>query len=200
MIAGIILAAGESRRMGKLKPVLKIGGKTFLQYIEAQLTAAGIHPIVVVLGYKPDLIRHQSGIKAKFVINDHYQHGQFSSLQTGVKALPSSCRAVIVCLGDQPHIRAEWIKELTTAFTNTNSDIIIPQYGGQSGHPVLYSSRVLEKILQMKPTQTARDLRDIFTDSTLRINLASEGILFDADTPRDLHKIQSRFMPPDNFS
>ncbi len=200
MIAGIILAAGESRRMGKLKPVLKIGGKTFLQYIESQLTAAGIHPIVVVLGYEPDRIRHNSGIEAEFVVNAHYQQGQFSSLQTGVKALPASCRAAIVCLGDQPHVRAEWIKELTTAFANTNRDIIIPQYEGQSGHPVLYSSRALDKILQLKPTQTARDLRDSFADSTLRINLASEGILFDADTPRDLQKIQSRFMPPDNFS
>ena len=200
MIAGIILAAGESRRMGQLKPILKIGDKTFLQHIVVQLTAAGISPIVVVLGYKADQIRSNSGIKAEFVINAGYQQGQFSSLQTGVKALPPSCQAAVVCLGDQPHLRSEWIIKLTIAHTNTGKDIIIPQYGGKSGHPVLYSSRVLEEILQMEPSQTARVLRDSFTDSTLLINMISEGILYDADTPRDLQNIQSHFMPPHNFS
>ena len=200
MIAGIILAAGESRRMGQLKPILKIGGKTFLQHIAGQLTAAGIDPIVVVLGYKADFIRKNCGIEAEFVINAGYQRGQFSSLQAGVKALPPSCRAAIVCLGDQPHVRAEWITALTAAYADTSKDIIIPRYKGRSGHPVLYSSKVMQKILQMEPSETARDLRDSFADSTLWINLASGGILYDADTPRDLREIQTRFMSPDNFS
>jgi len=200
MIAGIILAAGKSRRMGQLKPILKIGDKTFLQHIAVQLTAASITPIVVVVGYKADQIRNKSGIEAEFVVNTRYKQGQFSSLQTGVLALPPSCVAAIICLGDQPHIKAEWITELTTAFAKTGKDIIIPQYGGKSGHPVLYSSKVLKQIPNMALTQTARDLRDSFADSTLTINITSEGILYDADTPRDLQKIQSRFMPPDNFS
>lgn len=200
MIAGIILAAGESRRMGSLKPVLKIGGKTFLQHIEGQLTFAGIDPVIVVLGHKADQIQDNSDIKAEFVINTRYQLGQFSSLQTGVKNLPPSYRAAIVCLGDQPQIRAEWITGLIKKWGESSGDIIIPSYDGKSGHPVLYSAKVLEKIKQMDPSQTARDLRDDFAATTVRIDITSDAILYDADTPGDLQKIQSQFMRPDNFS
>ncbi len=194
MIAGIILAAGESRRMGQLKPILKIGEKTFLQHIHGQLSEAGIGPVIVVLGFKPEEIKSQCGVHANFIINTHYKRGQFSSLQTGVLALPEKCKGAIVCLGDQPQIRAAWINELITAHNNTDKDIIIPEFNGQGGHPVFYSCQVLKEIPNMSPNQTARDLGKTFQDSVYKIPIQSDGILFDADTPTELKDIQSRFM------
>ena len=195
MIAGIVLAAGESRRMGQLKPLLKIGEKTFLQHITGQLKTAGVHPVIVVLGYLPEVILENSGINCDHAINVHYRLGQFSSLQTGIHALPSECRGVVVCLGDQPQLRHEWVRKLIQAFDQHDPDMVIPQFNGRSGHPVIYSSRLFDEIKSMSPSSTARELRERHTPSILRIDIDTDAILYDADTPQDLENIRTRFMP-----
>lgn len=194
MIAGIILAAGESRRMGQLKPILKIGDKTFLQHIHGQLSEAGVEPIIIVLGFKPEEIKNQCGVNAEFILNHHYKRGQFSSLQTGVLALPPQCKGAIVCLGDQPQIQAEWVHTLVKTYNKTGKDIIIPVFNERSGHPVFYSGNVLKEIPKMSPNQTARELRGLFSSSVYRVPIQSDGILYDADTPRELEDIESRYM------
>ncbi len=190
MIDGIILAAGESQRMGQLKPIISINGKTVLAHIEQALRQADISRIFVVVGFSANLIQKKAGVNAQFVLNEHYQHGQFSSLQRGIAELSQDSSGVVVCLGDQPQIDAEWIRPLVAALEKTSAKIIRPSFGGKSGHPVVYASDLYEEMLHMPPTATAKELMQTYKDSTEFVPLDSEGILYDADTPEDLLKIR----------
>src|SRR3990172_990267 len=83
-IAAIVRAAGESKRMGQLKPLIRIGGRTFLQRIVHTLHWCGIHEIIIVLGHEAEKIEKASPCEARFVINENFHDGQFSSLQTAI--------------------------------------------------------------------------------------------------------------------
>ena len=194
MLDAIILAAGESRRMGRLKPLIQLQGRTVLAHIEGALRQTEVRDIVVVVGYQAETIKQQAGISATFVENPEYSNGQFSSLQCGVQELAQDSDAVLVCLGDQPHIRPQWITPLIQAFYDTRPKIIRPSFHGKGGHPVIYSADVYEDILALPPTATAKTLMRRYQDSTHFVSIDTEGILFDADTPEDLQRIQSKFL------
>ena len=118
MIAGLILAAGESRRMGRDKALLTYRGRTFLETIIDNLGAAGIEKITVVLGHHAEAIQRAVNLAAvRVVVNHDYQRGQTSSLQLGLAAAAAdSPEAVILCLVDHPAISAEVIVKLRERF------------------------------------------------------------------------------------
>ncbi len=194
MIPAIILAAGESRRMGTLKPLLRIGNKNFLQHIVGELNNAGISRIYIVVGHQAERVIAQSGVSnAVFVLNDNYQSGQFSSLQTGIRQLDAKSEAVLVCLGDQPQIKAEWIRSLIAAFRSAEPLIVVPKYRGKRGHPVLYSEKLFSEILTMAPTQTAHLLTANHPDEIVEVEMDTRGVLLDADEPTDLDELRGYF-------
>lgn len=192
MIEAIILAAGESRRMGRLKPLIKIEGKTFLRHIVDQCRKAAIAKIHIVVGYEADNIIKACGCDANFVRNANYKTGQFSSLQCGIRSLGKQCQAAVICLGDQPHIRSTWIKSLIDTYEKTGAPIVIPRYDGRHGHPVLYSSQIFDTILTMNSSQTARDATKHLSQSIEYVTIKDDGILTDADTGEELDKIIER--------
>ncbi len=190
MISGLILAAGESRRMGELKPLLHIGGLSFLQHIERALRAAGVHTVTAVVGCRAEEVMTQSGFEGRFAVNRNYALGQFSSLQVGVQSLPPHTRGAVVCLVDQPHVRSEWITKLIEAFERTEALIVRPRCGERFGHPVLYSARLFPLLLNLPPTENAKTLHRRCEGQTAEVEL-DEGILFDADERSDLDRIRS---------
>jgi len=194
MLPAIILAAGESRRMGQLKPLITINGKTFLLHIVDELTRAGITKIYVVVGYRAEIIIRESKLTgAEFIINEKYQQGQFSSLQAGIRQLEQGERGVIVCLGDQPQIKAQWIFRLMEAFNKNDPLIVVPKFQGKRGHPIIYSSRLFSEILSMSPTQTAHALSKNHADKIQEVEMEDRGILLDADKPEDLETLRGEF-------
>jgi len=194
MIPAIILSAGESRRMGTLKPLLRIGNKNFLQHIVGELNRAGIAQIYIVVGHQAQRVIAECGVRnAIFVVNDNYQRGQFSSLQAGIRQLDEKSEAVLVCLGDQPQIKAEWVRSLTEAFRSAEPLIVVPKYRDKRGHPVLYSGKLFSEILAMKPTQTAHLLTALHPDEILEVEMDSRGVLLDADEPNDLDELRGYF-------
>ena len=195
MICAIILAAGESSRMGQLKPLIKIQEKTFLQHITDQIKKSGIDRIFIVTGFEAEKVRIESGVtSAQFLVNKEYQNGQFSSLQTGVKNLPKECSAVVVCLADQPHIKSEWIIKMLGAFAETGAPIITPKFKNKRGHPIIFNAALFNEILQMAPTQTAHDLKKNHYEKIVDVKIEDEGLIIDADTPDDLLKVKGFFL------
>jgi molybdenum cofactor cytidylyltransferase len=188
-IAAIILAAGESKRMGQLKPLIRTNGRTFLQRIVDTLHSCDLDEIIVVLGHEAENIKKESPCEARFVINENFHYGQLSSLQKGVAALSQETDAVLVCLGDQPQIKIDWIKTLISSFNKTKAAITIPVYQGRGGHPVIYGSQLFAEILRMPPSQTAKHLIRKYGHAVERITIDDPDILLDADTPDDLEKI-----------
>jgi molybdenum cofactor cytidylyltransferase len=185
MIAGLILAAGESRRMGRDKALLTYDGRSFLQTIIDNLDAAGIEKITVVLGHHAEIIQHAVNRAAvRVVVNQDYQRGQTSSLQLGLAAVVSdSPEAVILCLVDHPAISSGVIAKLREHFESTRPPVLIPTHKGQRGHPVVISQKLFPELLALPPEDPANTVIRKYRDATQCVEVTDSGILFDVDDP-----------------
>lgn len=144
MINAIILAAGESKRMGKPKPLLKINDTTFLVQIISELKRSNIDRITVVLGaYAEEIQRAIDLSGVNVAVNEEYKNGQLSSLITGIKDLPEKVEAAMVYLVDNPFITKEITNKIVDSFKKLNHPIIVPVFGKRRGHPALFAKSAL---------------------------------------------------------
>jgi CTP:molybdopterin cytidylyltransferase MocA len=185
----VILAAGESRRMGRSKPLLKIGEKNFIEHICLQLWAAGIQDIMVVLGHNASEISRACPASLHVVTNPYYALGQFSSLQCAIRSLPDGAQAALICLADQPHISAHVISRVLAC--RQSGAIIRPEYQGQSGHPTLYDKALFPHILAFAPIQNAHEFALRHQHACQQVAVEDESILWDADTQRDFDHLSA---------
>jgi molybdenum cofactor cytidylyltransferase len=191
MTAGLILAAGESRRMGRDKALLTYHGRTFLENIIENLGAAGIEKVTVVLGYHAEAIHRAVNLAAvRVVVNHDYQRGQTSSLQVGLAAAAAdSPDAVILCLVDHPAISTEVIIELTEHFESTRPPVLIPTHKSQRGHPVVISQALFPELLALQPVEPANTVIRKYRDATQFVEVADPGILLDVDEPEAYERL-----------
>ena len=188
MIEGLILAAGESSRMGEDKALLAYRGRTFIETILATLREAGVTRLAVVLGHHADKIQRAvdfTGVNV--IVNRDYQQGQTSSLQAGLKALGSgagmSVEAVLLCLVDHPAVPAEVVRALIAAFLATRSPVVIPTSKGQRGHPVLIGRTLFDELLGLSPEAGANSVIRKYREATQFVEVGDAGILLDVDDP-----------------
>jgi molybdenum cofactor cytidylyltransferase len=185
MIAGLILAAGESRRMGRDKALLTYHGRSFLENIIHNLGAAGVEKATVVLGHHAEIIQRAVNLATvKVVVNHDYQRGQTSSLQLGLAAaVADSPEAVVLCLVDHPAISTAVMASLIERFESTRPPVLIPTYEGQRGHPVVISQTLFPELLALPPTDPANTVIRKYRDATQFVEVADPGILLDVDDP-----------------
>jgi molybdenum cofactor cytidylyltransferase len=178
--AGIILAAGESSRMGSPKALLEFRGETFLGRL-IRCFEEHCSPVIVVLGHQPEVIR--AGVRspgaAKFVLNAEYQLGQFSSLQCGLRTVPSDSEGVIFTPVDHPNIESATVSQLI----RSRALIAIPQYLGQHGHPVFFSCSLVPEFLALAPDNQARTVLHRHASDIRYVDVPDAGILDDIDDP-----------------
>jgi molybdenum cofactor cytidylyltransferase len=183
MIAGLILAAGESSRMGADKATLTYRGRTFLEAIVQTLGEADIERIVVVLGHHAEEIqRHVKIESAQVVINPDYKSGQTSSLQVGLRSLiADDPEAILLCLVDHPAASAETVRRLVAAFRQSSAVVVIPTYKGRRGHPVLIGRQVFEELLELASNAGADSVVRKYRPATQFVEVEDEGIVMDVD-------------------
>ena len=160
MIAGVILAAGTSSRLGRPKQMLALGDRTVLQHVVDAAGAADLDDIVVVLGHRADEVEASLRLpaSARVVVNLEYGSGQASSLRAGLRALGAENRATMVLLGDQPGVSPEAIGAVAAAYRRTGGPVVQASYGGRPGHPVLLDRRVWPEVDDVSGDIGARDL------------------------------------------
>jgi len=188
MIAGLILAAGESSRMGTDKALLTYRGRTFVETILATLREAGVTRLAVVLGHHAGEIQRAVDFTGVDVIVNHdYRQGQTSSLQAGLKALDSSAgmsvEAALLCLVDHPAVPAEVVRALIAAFRAARSPVVIPTFKGQRGHPVLIGRALFDELLGLSPEAGANSVIRKYLEATQFVEVGDAGILLDVDDP-----------------
>ncbi len=185
MIAGLILAAGESSRMGRDKALLTYQGQTFLETIVTRLRQAGVEPIAVVLGHHAEEIQRAVKLEGvEMVVNRDYQRGQTSSLQAGLRALDASnAEAVVLCPVDHPAFSAATVRRLIEAFGQNHLPAAIPTFQGQRGHPVLIGRKLFGELLALPAGQGANSVMRQYRDATVFIEVEDPGILLDVDDP-----------------
>lgn len=181
--AAIILAGGESRRMGTPKALLTYRGQTFLDSL-VSLFQTDAEPVVVVLGHAPDVI--QSGLKSSpvFVQNESWQAGQLSSLQAGLRAVPPDVEAVFYTPVDFPAIPPSVPGALRSALRPDNQ-FAVPSFQGKHGHPILFRSALIPEFLALGLNQTAREVVHRHMTSTVYVDIPHPGVVTDIDVPED---------------
>jgi len=186
MINAIVLAAGKSRRMGKLKPLLRFKDKTFLDQIISALRASDADRITVVLGAGAEMIKNSVDLSGtNIVINKDYKKGQLSSLAAAIKDTPQEMDAILVCLVDNPFITKEVINKIIAKFKETNNPIIVPVFNKQRGHPTLFSRSLFSELVNAPKEQGARYVLYSNAENVLELEISEDTILMGIDTPED---------------
>jgi molybdenum cofactor cytidylyltransferase len=191
MISALVLAAGESTRMGKPKPLLRFGNRTFLGQIIAILRGSDVDRTTVVLGAQAELIKETVDLPAvDVVINRDYRQGQLSSLQAGLKKIPTQVEAILLCLVDGPFITAEIVNKVVATFRDTDAAIVIPTFEGRRGHPSLFACSMFEELRNAPADQGARHVVYTNEHRVVEVEIADRGVLTGINTPEDY---RSRF-------
>jgi len=179
-VAGLILAAGESRRMGFPKALLPYREETFLDRL-AGLFAARCSPVIVVLGAEAERIRAGGHSPAAFVVNPDWARGQTTSMQCGLRAVPPHADGVLFTLVDHPAVRPDTIDALLAGPRATL--LRVPRYHGRRGHPIWLSRELIPEFLALPETGAARDVVHSHAAQTEFLDVDDPGILADIDDP-----------------
>jgi len=190
-IAGLILSAGESSRMGSDKALLEYEGCPFLERL-ISIFLRHVSPVIVVLGHHAAAI--QMAIPRRpnldFAINSNYRAGQLSSFQAGIRALPANYDAALLTLVDHPSVRDATIAAMIERFTCSKSPLVIPRFQGRRGHPVLLSRAILDEILSLPQTASAKQVIHGHMEAALQLDMDDPGVLRDVDTPADYESLK----------
>lgn len=191
MLAAIILAAGKSTRMGEPKALVHFRQKSFLATVIDHFRHAGVVTIIPVLGHAAEEISRELNLSSEsYVINQHYELGQFSSFQTGVRNLPPEVTGAFLALVDQPQIDSKIIRTIKESFLAHPDKIVIPTYQGKRGHPPVIPKALFEEILTTPVSQSAANVIHRHTDEIFELEVGEEKILWNINTKEDLRRLK----------
>jgi molybdenum cofactor cytidylyltransferase len=186
MVAGIILSAGKSERMGSPKALLQYRGQSFLETILAAIASAGLAPAIVVAGHHYDVIS-KSYPKAQIVFNPDYLHGMNTSVQAGIRALPAGLDGVAVFLVDHPVVDRQTIDALVDRLAPGR--IVVPVHDGRRGHPVIFAADLFDEILGLAPDQGLNTVVRRQAERVVEVFVENPGVLRDIDTREQFERL-----------
>jgi molybdenum cofactor cytidylyltransferase len=188
-VIAIVPAAGESRRMGSLKPLLPYGNSSVLRTVVSSLQASPVDRVLVVLGHRSDEIAaHLEGSGAEIVLNADYRLGMLSSIQAGVRAAPDDFSHFVIALGDQPSLSPTTARLLIQTAGERHASIVVPSYNGRRGHPLVLDACFRKEILGLDPGVGLRELLQRHPDAIHHVLVPDEAVLSDMDTPQDYER------------
>jgi molybdenum cofactor cytidylyltransferase len=185
-VGAVLLAAGQSRRMGREnKMLVEIDGAPMVLHAARALIASRAAPVVVVLGHEAESVEAAlTGLDVIFVGNPDYADGLSTSLRTGLSALPNEAPGAIIALGDMPGVTDADIDSLIAAFDPTaHHSICVPTHDGKRGNPVLWARRYFTEMASVAGDVGARHLIGENADQVIEVTRDNPGILIDLDTP-----------------
>ena len=218
MIPAIVLAAGKSSRMGRLKANLPVdparlgnqrgpgnagnpgnpgNNDTFLTHIVRTLLDAGIDDVVIVLGHEMDAVVRsfsESGLRARFVENADYASGQLSSLIAGLRVVDRpGVVAALITLVDVPFVSAATVRAVVERYQRTRAPIVRPTRGGRYGHPLLVARALFDQLRHADPAEGAKPVVRAHATADGEVEVDDEGAFADIDTPDDYERALGAF-------
>lgn len=189
MISGIVLAAGESKRMGKPKQLLSFGGATILEHVVDNLRQCRIGEIIIVLGHEWQRIAARFDNRpVRMVINPDYRMGMGTSLAQGILSADEKAQAFLVALGDQPLVRVDIVNALIDAYQRGGKGIAIPSFEGLPGHPVIFDKKYRQDLLRLQGDVGGKDVVKSHPEDVLHIEVDSASVIYDIDDWDDYQK------------
>jgi len=193
-VSAIVLAAGESRRMGGInKLMLAVEGEPLLRHTVKTLLASRLGEVVVVLGHQAEearILLHE--LEVRTVVNSHYREGQMSSVHCGLETLTRPCDGVMICLVDQPLLTAQDIDVLIDAFGRRGASILVPTYEGRRGNPIVLAYAHRAEILGGGRNLGCKRLIESNPQLVSTVEMDVDHVVFDLDTPEDYASLQAR--------
>jgi molybdenum cofactor cytidylyltransferase len=187
-VSAVILAAGESKRMGQPKLLMAWEGKTILEQTIDNCLNSKASETIIVLGYKARELSKVIGDRPVIsVLNPAYHDGMSSSLIIGIKSTSPQTHGIMLVLADQPTIDSHTINKLIETFDKRQKNIVIPVYQGKRGHPVIFHVKYREELLNIRGDIGAREVIQHHADDVLEVAVDCKGVLIDIDTPSDFH-------------
>ena len=188
-VSAILLAAGESRRMGTSKLALPWGRETVLQHGLHVLLQSRVMEVVVVLSNRTrDLKSLLRGPRVKLVMNPDYRKGMSTSIRRGLRAVDSRSEGVLIALGDQPFLKPATVNLLLRAFKKGKGSIVVPLFQGRRGHPVLFDRKYVTGLSRLTRDVGARSLLRESPRNIVEVKTRSKGVVADIDTWQDYQK------------
>jgi len=194
LVCGIVLAAGESRRMAGRKLLLPYGETTVAGGSLRALLGSKVDEVIVVLGHDAEKVRQhlsdvsgeargkgQPGRRLKFALNRRYKEGMFSSVLCGLAAAEDSAKAFVISLADQPGVTSEAVDAVLAAFLEARKGIAVPTYEGRRGHPLVFHRRYRHEVERLDPEEGLRGLLSRHPDDVLEVPVECAGVVRDID-------------------
>ena len=190
----VILAAGDSSRMGQPKALLAYQGQTFLESIIENVQLAGVKQIFVITGQHDKQIREKiknSGMWT-YIINPYPEKGQLSSTQIALKNVPDNTTGILQILVDHPQVKLSTYTAIINKAVTSPDSIIIPSFNGKNGHPVYFGNKYFSELLSAPIDKGARVVVHQHKKEVIRISVTDSGILHDIDLPKDYYNMKTQ--------
>ena len=195
-LTAIVLAAGQSQRMGEdNKLLLDVGGRPVLVRVLTAFVEAGVPDIIVVTGAERERVMETASTAGpmRFVHNAEYASGMASSIRCGVQSACSETGGYAICPGDLPLLRADTVHRLVQTFdAQQEPRIVRPRVDSRPGHPVIFGRSFREDLLQLQGDQGGREILQRREHATTHLNVEDEGVLRDVDTSETLRVVRQR--------
>ncbi len=198
MVTAILLAAGESKRMGDTdKRFLLYKGKPLVNHVMLNLWNSQQSQLIIVMQDNDNnLLNGKDNEQIKVIVNPDYQQGMTTSIQKGVAAASDEMTGYMICLADQPLISTEDYNRIIEAFENTylsnKKCIIVPFFDQKKGNPVIFSAHYREAILAHKNMEGCREIIQANKEHIVKLEMPTNHILKDVDTPEDYRRLEMR--------
>lgn len=177
--------------MGRNKLLLEIEGESLLRRAVGRAIAAGLHPVVVVLGHESERAREElSGLDCRPVVNPDYVRGVNASLSAGIAALPEGVPAAVVLLADMPFVTAEMIGTLVGRYREASAPLVISDYEGINAPPILYDRSLFAELGAMEGEGCGKQVVKRHRSEAIAVPWPA-GALSDVDVPEDYERLRS---------
>ncbi|WP_421695281.1 NTP transferase domain-containing protein [Aestuariivirga sp.] len=192
-VAAIVLAAGQSSRMGTNKLLADVGGLPMIRRTVAAMRQASDETIVVTGRDADEIAAALEGLPVRFVHNALYAEGLSTSLTAGIGSLTPDTDAAVIALGDMPLVTPDVVRRLIAAYSPAeHRSICVPVFGQDRGNPVLWGRQHFEALQKLAGDKGARVLFDALADEIIDVAMADDSVLIDADTPEALAAVRAK--------
>ena len=189
-VAGVVLAAGTSSRMGRNKLLLEVAGKSLLRRAVTTAIDGGLDPVLVVLGHESERARRElEGLGCEVVLNAGFQEGIHSSVRTGIAAVPAGCAAAVVLLADMPLVDAEMVRTLIRRYRDGRLLLVVSDYEGVDAPPILYDRPLFVELAVLEGEGCGKRVVKRHSGEAVRIRWPARA-LTDLDRPEDVERVR----------
>lgn len=192
-IAGVVLAAGQSRRMGTNKLLLDLKGKPVVRRAVEKALAADLSPVVVVTGHERERVEAElRDLPCQLVFNPAYAAGMNGSVSAGISALPDDCAGAVLQLADMPLVTAAMLRALCDARREKNAPLVVSTFGGIAAPPMLYARSLFQELRELAGDGCGKRVLKRHRSEAVELAWPAEALV-DLDVPADLDRVLSRF-------